>query len=175
MKRIIMFFMFCAVCIVSNAQLQYYLAAGEELSASTTIKIVYVEGNRLTSDWMEASRISGYLSKDANYIVKHMRKRMSEMDDLVYSFDDGLSNSSYRVYKEPEYSYISGYFPQPGGGWQSSTRDKLIGYWSTAISMDKSVLIHWTQSLNSNEIKNKKYFNRISESKLKIDPYDFLR
>lgn len=166
-----MFIYLCVICAVSHAQLYYYIEAGEELTQSTDVLMVYIEGSKLTLLSEKASSISGHLSQDSYYWVRKMRNRLA---DTTYGYDNMLSNSSYKVYKSPDYSYINGYFPQPDGHWASSKKDKLIGYHYTAISSDKSVRIFWYQTLNSNEVKNKTYYNRINESQLNIDPYDFL-
>lgn len=104
-----------------------------------------------------------------------MSEQLSKADE-PYEYDSNLTTGKYNVYKstwrgEPKANFSPGW----GGGSWSWSKGSLIGNYYMALSSDKTTLISWRQRLNSDEVDNKIYWERIDASTLDQDPHDFLR
>ncbi len=173
MKKFSFLFIFMlASALSSSAQLYYFVKAGTELTSSTKINLVYISGSNCCWASMSASQISSKLYSDSSYWDRKMADQLSS-DDEPFEYDSSMSTSKYTVYKAPRrgdsqatWSFGSGF------GWTKGTRygDNYLG-----LSSDEQTLVFWYQSSNSNEVKGKKYYERIDPSVLNIDQHDFLR
>lgn len=175
-----MLFLFVAVFIaqIANAQSQFFIKSTDELTPSTSVTIVYVDGLKLVENPWLAREVSGKLSNDSYYWDSVMRKRCSTSNE-VYTYDSSLSTSKYEVYKKEyrdyrraqQYQYYDSY-----GRLQFGFRPgPITAYYFVALSSDGKSMIKWMQPVNSDEVRNKVYYDRVDESDLAIDSHDFLR
>lgn len=175
-----MLFLFVAAFIaqIANAQSQFFIKSTDELTSSTFVEIVYVDGLKLVVHSWKASEISGKLSNDSYYWDSVMRKRFST-PYYIYEYDSSLSTSKYDVYRK-EYRDTSGiqsqyYYDNYGRLQTKFTPGPITAYYFVALSSDGKSMIKWTQPVNSDEVRNKVYYDRVDESDLAIDSHDFLR
>lgn len=181
MKRFLLFLMCTlgwAVCM--NAQLYYFVKSGTDVTSSTKIMMVYVSGTRCYTTSKTASEISAKLNSDSSYWEDWMSNKLSKADE-PYEYDSSLSTSSYEVYKSPwrgQGDFVMTGYGDPYGTYGPSfgvRKGSRIGYYYRGISSDGKTCITWRQRKNSNEVKNKTYWERVDPETLNRDPHDFLR
>lgn len=103
-----------------------------------------------------------------------------QKEDEPFEYDSSLTTGSYKVYKSPwrgqgdfvsyEYGPYGCVVPTIG-----VTKGSLIGNYYIGISTDRQTLVTWRQRKNSDEVKDRTYYERVNPDVLKRDPYDFLR
>lgn len=151
-----------------NAQLYYFIQAGEEIKPGKKITLFYTSGSSAFRYFEYPSKISAKLYSDSSYWDNWMdsmleKKRKSKN---CYEYDSSLSTGSYRVYRQPSLSERPGYY---------YTELVTTGYDYFAISNDGSTAITWYQRKNSDEVERRTYWERVDSDVLNQDPHDFLR
>lgn len=142
--------------------------------------MVYVSGTRCYSTSKTASEISSKLHSDSSYWEDWMYSKLQKADE-PYEYDSSLSTSSYEVYKSPwrgQGDFVMTGYGDPYGAYGPSfgvTKGSRIGDYYRGISADGQTCITWRQRKNSNEVKDRTYWERVDPDKLNKDPHDFLR
>lgn len=163
-----------------NAQLYYFVKSGSNLSSSTRIMMVYVSGSRCYSASKTASEISAKLHSDSGYWENWMYGNLQKADE-PFEYDSSLSTSSYEVYKSPwrgQGDIVMTGYGDPYGAYGPSfgvTKGSRIGDYYRAISSDGKTCITWRQRKNSDEVKDRTYWECVNPDVLNQDPHDFLR
>ncbi len=163
-----------------KAQLYYFVKSGTEVSSSTKIMMVYVSGSRCYSASKTASEISSKLHSDSSYWEDWMYNKLQKASE-PYEYDSSLSTSSYEVYKSPwrgQGDIVMTGYGDPYGAYGPSfgvTKGSRIGDYYRGISSDGQTCITWRQRKNSDEVKDRTYWERIDPDVLNKDPHDFLR
>ena len=179
MKTRILSLLLVLVCLFfgKNAFAQFYdshnfylyIEVGKTVESSSTI--TYVHFNR------DGRLYCGSINKE------NARRDYNEgiLDEYAinrnhsFKYCSETSTVRYEVYKEARTEtrpYTGAWYP----GCPVMETYSLGGYWFRAFSMDRSEMIIWQTTRESNEAKNRKYYKRISPSDLKIKEveYDFL-
>lgn len=181
MKKLLLFLTAVFSCIFgTNAQLYYFVKSGSDISSNTKIMMVYVSGLKCYSTSKTASEISSKLHSDSSYWEDWMSEKLNKASE-PFEYDSSLTTSSYEVYKSPWRGQGSiemiGY-GDPYGAYGPSfgvTKGSRIGDYYRAISADGQTCITWRQKKNSDEVKDKSYWERVDPDTLNKDPHDFLR
>lgn len=163
-----------------KAQLYYFVKSGTDVSSSTRIMMVYVSGTRCYCTAKTASEISAKLHSDSSYWEGWMYNKLQKADE-PYEYDSSLTTNSYKVYKSPwrgQGDIVMTGYGDPYGAYGPSfgvTKGSRIGDYYRAISSDGQTCITWRQRKNSDEVKDRSYWERVNPDALNKDPHDFLR
>lgn len=181
MKKLILSVFLLFGCIFNiSAQLYYYVKSGKEVTSSTKIMMVYVSGSKLYSTSKTASEISSKLHSNSSYWEDWMYEKLRKANE-PFEYDSSLSTRSYEVYKSPwrgQGQMVMTGYGDPYGAYGPSfamTQGSRMGDYYKGISSDGSTCITWRQRKNSDEVKDKTYWERVDPDMLNQDPHDFLR
>ena len=166
MKKLFIVFLltFNVLCITQiNAELfdgsiHYYINSGQDLTASTKVIILYfcATNNRIWTKEMTKGEISDNLRKDGNYISELKNKWNGGSGSYCSGkYSSSFSTSSYDVWADETHNTIS--------SWDEwGPIYKKDGYLLRAFKKDKSVYIKWSEDLDGNIVKEKKYYIEVS-------------
>lgn len=157
MKAKNLFFLAIAICIASGVKAQFYddevyyfLQAGKSLSdRSATIAIVYFKGKNIACENLAGNnleKIQKNLKKSSTYYEDHLKEKGRR-----YTYNSENSTSQKITYIIPQHQINSIYLGCTSYGNEYWTFDK-----------DMSNAIHWEEKYNSDEIRYKTYYIRIS-------------
>lgn len=146
-----------------------YIEVGQTLESSSKINYIHFDSS--------GNLYSGSIEK--NTAIKLNQEDI--LDEYAinkshsYKYCSNTSTSRYEVYKEARTEtrpYTGQWYPGCPM-WESVS---LGGYWFRAFSLDRSEMITWHTTRNSEEAKSRKHYKRIDPSELvkKVVVYDFL-
>lgn len=149
-----------------------YIEVGKTVSSSS--KITYVHFNSDGDLFIGSMPKSKALELYNQGILDEYATNKSH--DMKYC--SSVSTYKYEVYREPRTEIRQNYNQQWYPGYVPSFGElvKIGGYWYRAFSHDRSELIYWHTTKDSEEAMKKTYYKRIMPSDLKpkkVD-YDFL-
>lgn len=176
MKKIIsvLVMVMCLTSVVKaqiyGSEVYYYVPAGENITQSTTVEIVYFDGRVAWFGSDRCSNILNQLNSNSSYFLNKAKKDLRNPDEDFrvpnrYRYDSSISTSTKKVYK-----FVDTYWTGVAFGGRNTS-----GYCYYAVSNDKETLIYWYEN-TSNEIRDKKYYTRVDVKDLAPKPAnrDFL-
>lgn len=157
---------------VNRSGVYYYIGAGRELTDKTNVRMFYYDGETIYTASKTASYVSAKLNEDPYYWVEYLTTKVKSGK---YTYEPSLSTSKNEVYsrKTGTTQCVPPQFMT--GDASKDLYFKVDGTEYYAISRDLNTVIHWNESKNSSEVKNKTYLVRVPESDLDKDPHDFLK